>query len=144
MLKLIKIMSNIWHQIEGVMARISKTNALYPLLIGLLFLIVLSSYVFYNTENTLLRFFSLFLVGMIVFQIMKSFDYFSKNNPEMLRTEKMIIQQQALSLLGDERKLHASAKDIISIINPNNPISKSDMIGDGFNDESSLDKIKEL
>jgi hypothetical protein len=144
MIKLIRIMSNIWHQIEGVMARISKTNALYPLLIGLLFLIVLAGCVFYFTENTLLRFSSLILVGMIVYQIMKSFDYFSKNNPEMLRTERMVIQQQALSLLGDERKLNASAKDIISIINPNNPISKSDMLVDGLNEESLLEKTNEL
>jgi len=124
-------MGNLWHHIEGVMTRISKTNALYPLLIALFFVILFASIVLYVTDNILMNLGALVLVGMVVYQIMKSYTHFSVNNPEMLRSETMIIQKKALDLLGDERGLEACAEDVISIVNPRNPIQESDLLTDG-------------
>jgi len=115
-------MSNPWSKVEGVLAKISRKNALYPLLVALLFVCVFAWIVFIYTSDFWLRLFSLVIVAGVIFQIIKSFNFFTHNNPDMLRSETHVIQRQALTILGDEKNvLSVSATDIVSVINQSNP-----------------------
>lgn len=122
-------MASIFPQIEGVIAKISKSNALYPLLIALVLSVGVVSIVFLGSENIWLRLLSLFFFGIVIYRIDRSYEYFSKSNPDMLRSETHVIQKQALALIGDEtHNFGARAADVIAVLNPNNPAGEEDVI----------------
>ncbi|QQR65341.1 hypothetical protein IPH92_02035 [Candidatus Kaiserbacteria bacterium] len=116
-------------QIEGVIAKISKSSALYPLLIGLVFAVAVVCIVFTLSENSWLRFFSLLFPTIVLIMIVRSYEHFAKNNPDMLRSETHVIQKQALSLIGDEtHTLGTKATHVLAILNPNKPIVDEDLL----------------
>lgn len=122
-------MASIFPQIEGVIAKISKSNALYPLLIALVLSIGVICIVFLGSENIWLRLLSLFFFGIVIYRIDRSYEYFSKSNPDMLRSETHVIQKQALSLIGDEtHNFGTKASDVIAVLNPNNPTMDDEVI----------------
>lgn len=124
-----ELMKELFPQLEGAIAKISKTNALYPLLIALLIAVAVVSIVFLSSNSLFLRAMSLVGVLVIIWEIVRSFSYFSKNNPDMLRSETHIIQKQALNLIGDENGVYGNnPENIIAIVNPDNKILPSDKI----------------
>ncbi len=123
-------MSFKWPKVEGVVESLTKTNALYPLLIGLFFSILISIAVLSFSSNIFLQAFSLLIVAAIVFQTLRSYQYFSINNPDMLRTEKHILQRRVLEMIGDDQHplSEIATAAIVSTINPGNPITSADSI----------------
>ncbi len=123
-------MSFKWPKIEGVVESLTKTNALYPLLIGLFFSLIITSVVFSLSKNIVLQFFSLCFPSCFVFQILKSYQYFSTTNPDMLRTETHVLQKRVLEMIGDDKHplSDLNTKAIILTINPSNPFSEKDIV----------------
>ncbi len=110
-----------WPRVGDWLERISKSNALYPLLIALCLSVAFAGTVIAFVPNVLIQVIVCIPVLMIVFQIVRSFEYFSKNNPDMLRTETHVIQQRVLEMMGDESGVvHATAADLVAITNPAN------------------------
>lgn len=116
-------MSAPWNQVTGMMSRVSKTNALYPLLIALVLTSVLSSGIIIFVSNVWIQGASLLLPGFVIWKIIGSFDYFMRNNPEMLRSETHVTQMKALEILGDNLNGSSTTPaDVISILNPHEVI----------------------
>jgi hypothetical protein len=126
-------MSFSWPRIEGVVESLTKSNALYPLLICLLFTVLFSISIFSLTENIYLQFFAVILVGMPLFQIIRSYQYFSTKNPDLLRTETHIFKKRVLEILGDDQ--HPISEGAVALlsatINQTNPIRTTDKVDPG-------------
>lgn len=121
--------STFFQSAEQVIEKLSKTSALSPLLIMFVtFCFLIGMFVmFINSELILITL--LIFLGVLSTAIIYAYFYFMHTNPQMLRSEKHVIQSQAISALGDERnKFNASAKDIVAVINESNPILQSDKI----------------
>lgn len=123
-------MSFKWPRVEGVVESLTKTNALYPLLIGLFFSVLIIVAVFSFSENVLLQVFSMFISSSFVFQILRSYQYFSTRNPDMLRTETHVLHKKVLEMIGDDQHplSEIATKAIISTVNPANPLTNTDII----------------
>lgn len=119
-----------WPRMEGVVESLTKKNVIYPLLIGFFFSMIIVCIVFSFTKNIILQIFSLLMPLGFVFQILRSYQYFSIHNPDMLRTETHIIKRKVLEIIGDDKNPLNESKTaaIISTINFNNPINFKDSI----------------
>lgn len=114
-------------QIDGWIQKISKSNALYPLLIALAIVVVVCGLVFACTTDLILRLVALSFVGFVLWKIGSNYSYFAKNNPDMLRSEEHVIRSQALALIGDEKHDYGTkASDITAVVNSQNPVKESE------------------
>ncbi len=109
--------------VAGVIAKISRSNALYPLLISLCLTVSLSIATVTFNAPLLIQVISAICVVAIIWKIVTSFDYLMRTNPNMLRSETHVTQMKALELLGDN--LHGTSTtpaDVISILNPHDVV----------------------
>lgn len=117
-------MGNAWSHVTGIIDRITRTNALYPLLIAFVLSVVLAVSVMPFTDSAIIEAIAFFPVLLISWQIISAFTYFMRNNPEMLRTETHVRQMRALELFGDkDNPLHVEADHVVQLItDPSLPV----------------------
>lgn len=104
--------------INGVVQKISRTSAFYPILmfLALLTILVCASIWF---QNILAIIITSVIFGFASWKLLGFFEYAMKHNPDLLRTEEHVIQSRALELLGDNLSgAEIVPADVLAIVNP--------------------------
>ncbi len=122
-------MGELWQHVEGAIAQISRTNALYPLLVALVVTAFFGGAVIAFVSSATAQILVICLFGLVLVTLIGAFLFFMFTSPHMLRSEKHVIQQQVLTLLGDQAHgFRASPRDLVSVLNPDNPIQEQDRV----------------
>jgi hypothetical protein len=112
--------NNVFRTIVTLASQVARDSAMSPYL-WLCAIICLGSFV-----GLCFSIFEKSIIGEIIFAIFaflpivlfaKAYSYFMRNNPDCLRSEKYLLQKQAIDVFGDQNK-DANIEGVASVKNP--------------------------
>jgi purine-cytosine permease-like protein len=117
-----------WQSAANIIASMRKTSALFPLLVLVVVLAILTGLVT-PFVSALLQFILILAVIVVSLAVLCAYFYFARYDPNMLRSEQHVIQKTLMEIMGDEtRQFKATPADFIAVINPRNPLRENERI----------------
>ncbi len=119
--------NGLWQSAEQVIQKLVKTSAISHLLIMCIVIAIVFGLAIVLNQDLCIKIILVCCLALIIVSFVIAFFFFMFKNPEMLRSETHIIQRMIIEKLGDENnKYNATAKDMIDVINIDNPIKTSE------------------